>query len=192
MLTRQEEEGFLWDIRGEERKSQAAVTKLYNHFKESFTRKVICKYSFSEDDANDAYHEAFDSMIRQIIDFRYKYEPGALSGYFAIIFRNKCVDILRDKIREDKKRKSILEKLPQIIQDEIMQKYDTDHLKMKIELCYQKIGQSCKDFMENSREGFTSAELAVRMSFKTANAAKQKKFDCRKKLWLCLNPTKYE
>lgn len=70
-----------------------ALGELYRRFF-FMVKKNIGKHKLSFEDIHDAYSEALLHLQTSIRCDKYR-EHGSLQAFFAIIFRNKCIDILR-------------------------------------------------------------------------------------------------
>lgn len=166
---------------------------LFERFKD-FIRVGTYKYYLSTEDSTDAYLETIRGVIINIDTGKYvERTDKSLEAYAAVIFRNKCMDIIRKNVKESEPIDvSIIDNLPGRIRDLINEIIDTKELRIKINQCYKKLGEPCKKLLLHVEDGFSDKEIAEVMSYNSVDVAKQTRYTCRKKLAECLNLTKNE
>lgn len=73
--------------------AERALSALHRHFF-FMVKKNVGKHKLNFEDIHEAYLEALLHLKTSILNDKY-HKKGTLQAFFAIIFRNKCIDILR-------------------------------------------------------------------------------------------------
>lgn len=145
-----------------------------------FVAKRPRKYRISDEEARDAYTEAFLSVVNQIIDRRFRGD-SSIKTYLSRIFRNKCVDQHR---KNSTVKVEWVETFPEIGDEsrdflrELMGKEDLENLKRQM----VHVGERCREILMFSGLGFSPKEIAEKMGFKTPRSASSQRYKCLEKL----------
>ena len=174
---------------GERRRAEEELFKSYSYF----IAEAIRKYSISEDEAFDAYSDAVLIALEKIRNHSFEGRSSIKTWLFQI-FHNKCVDLLRKKTTNKysvHQTHSISDMLFQLsdetklVIDELAGKTDFDLLKRKLE----ELGENCKQMLLYWAEGINDKQIAVQMSYKTADVVKTSRLRCLEKLRNLYKPT---
>ena len=162
-----------------------AEEDLFNRFL-YFIREGMSKYSMDEVDAFDAYSDTILQSLDNIVKGDFE-ERASLKTYLFRIFNNKCVDLIRKKTTNKYsiyQTDSITDTLL-LISDPaktviqlLMDKTDTDKLKMKLE----ELGANCKRILLLFADGCNDKEIATAMEYKTSDVVKTSRLRCLNKL----------
>ena len=146
----------------------------------NFVIKRPGKYRISNEEARDAYTEAFLAVVDHINSGRFRGE-SSLKTYLSRIFRNKCVD----KHRKNTTVKiEWVEEFPNLADESrnflknLMGKEELEQLKQLL----SQLGERCRKLLLLSGQGFSPSEIAKEMGFKTAKSASSQRYKCLEKL----------
>jgi RNA polymerase sigma factor (sigma-70 family) len=167
---------------GERRRAEEEFFRNYSYFIGEATRK----YSISEDEAFDAYSDSVLIGFEKIRNHSFEGRSSIKTWLFQI-FHNKCVDLLRKKTTNKysvHQTQSISDMLFQLsdetklVIDELAGKTDMDLLKRKLE----ELGENCKQMLLYWADGTSDKQIAVQLSYKTADVVKTSRLRCLEKL----------
>lgn len=162
-----------------------AEEDLFNRFL-YFIREGMSKYSMDEVDAFDAYSDTILQSLDNIVKGDFK-ERASLKTYLFRIFNNKCVDLIRKKTTNKYSiyQTDCITDTLLLISDPaktviqlLMDKTDTDKLKMKLE----ELGDNCKRILLLFADGCNDKEIATAMEYKTSDVVKTSRLRCLNKL----------
>lgn len=162
-----------------------AEEDLFNRFL-YFIREGMSKYSMDEVDAFDAYSDTILQSLDNIVKGDFK-ERASLKTYLFRIFNNKCVDLIRKKTTNKYSiyQTDCITDTLLLISDPaktviqlLMDKTDTDKLKMKLE----ELGAICKRILLLFADGCNDKEIATAMEYKTSDVVKTSRLRCLNKL----------
>lgn len=162
-----------------------AEEDLFNRFL-YFIREGMSKYSMDEVDAFDAYSDTILQSLDNIVKGDFE-ERASLKTYLFRIFNNKCVDLIRKKTTNKYSiyQTDCITDTLLLISDPaktviqlLMDKTDTDKLKMKLE----ELGDNCKRILLLFADGCNDKEIATAMEYKTSDVVKTSRLRCLNKL----------
>lgn len=163
-------------------KAEDRLFERYMYFIEEGSRK----HNLSEDEAFDAYSDSVLAVLEDITSSVFK-EASSLKTYLFRIFQNKCVDVVRKKTTKKNEANQglpLLEKFFQLadgakpVLQKLIDRSEIQLLKQKL----ASLGESCRQLLQLSAEGFGDKEIAVVMEFKSADVVKTSRLRCLKKL----------
>jgi RNA polymerase sigma factor (sigma-70 family) len=164
------------------RKSEEYFFSAYTYF----IREGIHKFTLSEDEGFDAYSDAVLSAIEKIRDGSFE-GRSSLKTWLYQIFHNKCVDLLRKRttnknsVHHTSAISSMLFQLSDsckpVIQ-QLIEKADWELLKKQL----NELGDTCKQLLTLSADGYSDKEIAELMEYKTADVVKTSRLRCLEKL----------
>lgn len=138
------------------------------------------KYRLDEEEARDAYTDSFLAVVDNIVAGKFRGE-ASLKTYMSRIFRNKCVDRFR---KNSTVKVEWLDEFPDISDPSrdflrrIMGKEEMQGLVQWL----KKLGERCQEILMLSGEGYSPAEIAEKMDFKTPRSASSQRYKCLEKL----------
>lgn len=166
----------------ERRKQEKVLYYAYEYFVEEGRRK----YHLTHEDSFSAYDDAFDSVVKNIINNRFD-GHSSLKTYFYQIFSNKCIDLVR-KNATNKNEVHKAAPLPELINQlpdsakTIIEGIITRELKEKVKAQLELMGEKCKEILLLYEEGLTDKEIAEQLSYNNAAVAKTTRLRCLDKL----------
>jgi RNA polymerase sigma factor (sigma-70 family) len=167
---------------GRKRKGEEDLFNRYAYF----IQEGIKKNRLLKDEAFDAYSDTLITAIDQIIKGSFE-GRSSLKTWLFQIFHNKCVDLLRKKSTNKQAihhTASITDMLFQLSDDaksavqRMADKADRDLLRQKL----NELGQSCRQLLTLSADGYSDKEIAVTMEYKTADVVKTSRLRCLDRL----------
>jgi len=173
-------------LRGSTSDFEKTVSFLYRHYR-GYLGKARKKYSsLSEEDLQDAYTDAINALIKQVIQDKYDKEKGSLSTLFYQIFSHKCVDQLR---RITNHKNEWARQLDQLVPDLpvagvnfLMTMVQKEAFEGMLELM-EELKPPCKSLiMDLDYWGFTPEETAKRNGYKNGPSVSQAKYRCMESL----------
>jgi len=138
------------------------------------------KYRLEEEEASDAYTDAFLAVVDNIRSSKFRGE-SSIKTYLSRIFRNKCVDRSRKNATN---KVEWLDEFPDISdpsKDFLRRLVGEEEMK-GISQLIQQLGERCQEILMLSGQGYTPAEIAEKMEFKTARSASSQRYKCLEKL----------
>jgi RNA polymerase sigma-70 factor (ECF subfamily) len=151
-----------------------------------FIKEGIHKQHLSEDEAFDAYSDAILSAIDKIRNGSFE-GRSSLKTWLYQIFHNKCVDLLRKRttnknsIHQTAAIDDFLYQLSdtnKLVIQQLIEKADGDYLKLKL----NELGDSCRQLLSFSADGYSDKEIGAMMDYKTADVVKTSRLRCLEKL----------
>lgn len=138
------------------------------------------KYRLSDEEARDAYTEAFLAVVDHIVTERFRGE-SSIKTYLSRIFRNKCVDQHRKNTTNQVAWTETFPDLPDASRDfvrELVGKETLEVLKAHI----ARLGARCQQILLLAGQGFKPAEIAEELGFSSAHSASSQRYKCLTKL----------
>ncbi len=145
-----------------------------------FVRKRPRRYALSDEEARDAYTDAFLAVSDHIVSGKFRGD-SSLKTYLSRIFRNKCVDQFRKNATVKLNWVEAFPQLPDASQDfldRLMGKEEVGILRQAM----QKLGERCRQLLEYSGLGYSPGEIAEKMGFGSARSASSQRYKCLEKL----------
>lgn len=146
----------------------------------------IKKNHLLRDEAFDAYSDTVITAIDQIIKGSFQ-GRSSLKTWLSQIFHNKCVDLLRKKTTNKQSihhTASVTDMLFQLSDDaksviqKLADKADCDLLRLKL----NELGETCRQLLMLSADGYSDKEIAAAMEYKTADVVKTSRLRCLDRL----------
>ena len=151
-----------------------------------FVREGVRKFSISEDEALDAYSDTILVTIEKVADLTFKAE-SSLKTYIHQIFHNKCVDLIRKKttnrnsVHQTVSITDLLIQIPDAAKPVIQQmteKSNWELLKARLD----QMGGNCRQLLLLFADGYSDKDIAIELSYKTADVVKTSRLRCVDKL----------
>jgi RNA polymerase sigma factor (sigma-70 family) len=164
------------------RKSEEQLFTAYIYF----IREGIHKFTLSEDEGFDAYSDAVLSAIEKVRDGTFE-GRSSLKTWLYQIFHNKCVDLLRKRttnknsVHHTAAINSMLLQLSDSCKPVIQQLIDKADWESLIKQL-NELGDTCKQLLTLSADGYSDKEIAQLMEYKTADVVKTSRLRCLEKL----------
>ena len=152
---------------------------LYRRHAEFVVRRPR-KYNLTDEEARDAYTEAFMAVTDHISNGRFRGE-SSLKTYLSRIFRNKCVDQFRKNTTVKVNWVDEFPDLPDESRDFVKNLVGKEDLAQLKQLLTQ-LGERCQELLMLSGSGYSPSEIAARMGFKTSKSASSQRYKCLEKL----------
>jgi RNA polymerase sigma factor (sigma-70 family) len=145
-----------------------------------FVSKRPRKYKLSDEEARDAYTDAFMIVVDHIISGRFRGE-SSIKTYLSRIFRNKCVDQAR---KNSTIKVDWTDEFPELADSsrDFLKRMIGEEMVSGLHKLLDKIGEKCKELLLLSGSGFSPAEIAQEMGFKTGKSASSQRYKCLEKL----------
>lgn len=149
-------------------------------------REGIKKNHLLRDEAFDAYSDTVITAIEQIIKENFE-GRSSLKTWMFQIFHNKCVDLVRKKTTNKQAihhTASITDMVFQLSDDaksviqKLVDQADRDLLRLKL----NELGQTCRQLLMLSADGYSDKEIAVSMEYKTTDVVKTSRLRCLDRL----------
>jgi RNA polymerase sigma-70 factor (ECF subfamily) len=173
------DETLIQGLQGRPAERQRCEYLLYRRHLE-FVRLRPRKYALTDEEARDCYTEAFLAVIDHIRSGRFRGE-SSIKTYLSRIFRNKCVDQFRKNSTVSATWVDEFPDLPDESRDflrALMSKEELTNLGAQIEA----LGERCQQLLLLSGQGYSPAEIATEMGFKTPRSASSQRYKCLEKL----------
>ncbi|MEO1449494.1 MAG: sigma-70 family RNA polymerase sigma factor [Bacteroidota bacterium] len=138
------------------------------------------KYKLSDDEARDAYTEAFLAVVDHIVTERFRGE-SSIKTYLSRIFRNKCVDQHRKNTTNQVAWTETFPDLPDTSRDFVRQLVGKESLEV-LKQHIARLGERCQEILMLAGQGYKPAEIAEQLGFKTAHSASSQRYKCLTKL----------
>lgn len=139
----------------------------------------IMKNSGSADDALDVFQEGIESIIKKIFQAKIP-DKIKFDAYLFTICKNKWLDKLKDKKREDKVRSEELSRYANEYQD-VEASDDNDaqtQMKSMLDETFELLTPTCQQVLSLLESGLSPAEVAREMQMTNANTVYRRKFAC--------------
>ncbi len=134
------------------------------------------KYALSDEEARDAYTEAFMAVVDHIVSGRFKGD-SSLKTYLSRIFRNKCVDRFRKNTTIKVEWVDEFPDLPDDSRDFLRQMVGVEMVQ-QVEHYIGKLGKGCQDLLRYSGRGYSPAEIAAELGFSSARSVSSQRYKC--------------
>ena len=169
-------------LRSSPREFETTARFLFDKYKGyKFTAKK--RYpSLTDEHIQDAYTDAFDALMKKVIDNSYDPSKSSLSTFFCQIFSNKCIDQLR-KLTNNKNEwlnqlQELVPDLPATSVDLISELVNQDDFNKILKLM-DTLKDPCKSLiLDFDYWGFNPEEAAKRNGYKNGHSASQAKYRC--------------
>lgn len=148
--------------------------------------KGIKQYRVTEEAAADLYTDAIMSLMRQIDNGRFKGE-SSLFTYLYQIFKNRCLNYLRDQKRRYMDWTDEFPDMPDLARnalEELLSEEKINQLKSWL----HQIGETCQKLLwETAYYGYSTEEMLERMNYKDASTLYATRHRCLKRLQKLIN-----
>ncbi|MEO5997163.1 MAG: sigma-70 family RNA polymerase sigma factor [Chitinophagaceae bacterium] len=164
------------------RKAEDDLFKMYTYF----IREGSRKFSLSEDEAIDAYSDTILITIEKVCNFSFKAE-SSLKTYVYQIFHNKCVDLIRKKttnknsVHQTVSINDLLIQIPDAAKPIIQQMAEKSNWEL-IKSRLNEMGGNCRQLLLLFADGYSDKDIAITLSYKTADVVKTSRLRCVEKL----------
>lgn len=145
-----------------------------------FVAKRPRKYGLSDEQARDAYTDAFLVVIDHILSERFRGE-STLKTYLSRIFRNKCVDIFRKNTTSKVNWVDEFPDLPDPSRDFLRKLMGKERLE-QLGAFMERLSERCREILLYSGQGYGPAEIAEKMGFSSAKSSSSQRYKCLEKL----------
>ncbi len=155
------------------------VHNIYETFLPDITIWVM-KNSGSEQDAFDVFQESLEAILHIISDKDWKTEMP-FGAYFFRVCRNKWVDQLRKKTKEQKVRTTELQRYTEKQYEELFEyENQDDELKLKSMLgeTLKQLSPLCQKLIPLTEAKTPASEIAKVLDMPSANTVYRRKFAC--------------
>ena len=151
-----------------------------------FIERAMHKYSFREDEAFDIYADSVIAAINRITNGSFE-GRSSLKTWLYQIFHHKCVDLVRKKTTNKNSVHHVLSIPDMLLRmadtaksalQQMMENTDKELVRQKL----REIGENCRQLLLKWAEGFSDAEIAATMEYKTAAVVKTSRLRCLEKL----------
>lgn len=146
----------------------------------SFVARRPRKYKITDEEARDAYTEAFLAVVDHILSGRFRGD-SSLKTYLSRIFRNKCVDQHRKNTTVKLNWVDEFPELPDSSRDFIRKLVGEESLQ-QVRQYIIRLGEKCRELLMLSASGYSPAEMAEKLGFKTPHSASSQRYKCLEKL----------
>ena len=166
----------------EKRKAEDDLFRMFTYF----IREGIRKFSLSEDDAIDAYSDTILITIEKICNYSFKAE-SSLKTYVYQIFHNKCVDLIRKKttnknsVHQTVSINDLLIQIPDAAKPIIQQMAEKSNWEL-LKIRLNEMGGNCRQLLLLFADGYSDKDIAMTLSYKTADVVKTSRLRCVEKL----------
>ena len=145
-----------------------------------FVKKRPRKYGITDEEARDAYTDAFLIVVDHIQNGRFRGD-SSIKTYLSRIFRNKCVDQAR---KNSTVKIDWVDEFPDLADSsrDFLRKLVGEETLGEVKKYMQAIGEKCRELLLLSGSGFSPGEIAEKMGFKTAKSASSQRYKCLEKL----------
>ena len=145
-----------------------------------FVPKRPGKYALNDEEALDAYTEAFMAVVDHVVSGRFKGE-SSIKTYLSRIFRNKCVDRFRKNTTMKVAWTDEFPELPDESHDFLRQIVGTEMV-MEVEHYIDKLGKGCQNILRYAGRGYSPAEIATELGFSSARSVSSQRYKCLDRL----------
>lgn len=145
-----------------------------------FVKKRPAKYALNEEDALDAYSDAYLAVIDHIKSGRFRGE-SSIKTYLSRIFRNKCVDKARKNATMKVDWVEEFPDLPDASKDFMRKMISHEELK-GVKQKLSQLSENCNKMLLMSAEGYSPGEIAEALNLATARSASSQRYKCLEKL----------
>ena len=144
------------------------------------TRAYILKNNGSEDEAQDIFQDAVLSFYRYVLAG--KFDDGkSVDGFIFTISKNLWVNRVKQKSRMVRGDQGL--ENTSIIEDDYLVRTIDEERAQKIQTLLAELGEKCKDLLTYTIfYKMRMDEVAEKMGFSGANAAKTRNYKCKQKL----------
>ncbi len=163
---------------------RTAETKLFKEY-QYFIANATKKHALNTEELQSVYCDSFMAVVEQILDGRF--EGGStIKTFFYRIFSNKCIDAVRKKTTNKEKvhdtdwvenwvhlSSRAANALKSIIQKEMVE---------EVNQAFQNIGKTCNAILTKWGQGYSAAEIATLLGYKSAQSVRTTKSRCMEKL----------
>lgn len=190
------EEEIISGLRSSPHEKQRWERKLYeNYF--YLVNHGSRKYRFTLEEAASVYSDTIISVIDNIASHRFE-GRSSLKSFVYQIFKNKSVDLIRKKTTNKStiyNNNIDIESIAMILPDKtqnllekLMRKSDQDFLLEKL----KELGEKCRNILLMFEDGYADKEIALELSYSSAETAKTSRMRCIEKLREKVIESRYE
>ena len=185
---------WLEKIQAGGKEGQLAENKLYDKYA-YFVKRGMTTHQLAEEDAVDAYIDAFTEAIRQVVQKEFRGD-SSFKSYLFRIFNNRCVDNFRKKTTNKSRVHQWIDELSDIHHDSLRNTLQKMLDVEKIELlkrAIETLGNTCRQILWDTAMGYSLSEIALRLDPPLKNAAtvKTQKYRCMNKLKEKINSNEF-
>ncbi len=142
--------------------------------------------SLSEEELLSAYHDAFQALIKMIVQNTFDKNKGGIGTLLFEIFNKKCIDQLRKNTNHKsewaKQLQELLPNMPGASVEFLSEVINQDTFQQVISLM-DSLKDPCKQLiLDIDYWGFSPEEAAKRNGYKNGHSASQAKYRCLKTL----------
>ncbi|GJM28251.1 MAG: hypothetical protein DHS20C17_08860 [Cyclobacteriaceae bacterium] len=157
------------------------LQKLYQEHRQEFSSWLRKYRSCDQDLEADIYQRAFITLYYNVKEGKLTDLTSSLKTYLFAIARN----LLRDHYKLSIRRQEIMEVAidKSIIDNEIMDRYETSGLQDVVKELLEQIGEPCKTVLELFYlKGYALESIALEMNYKSEQVAAKRKFICLRQM----------
>jgi RNA polymerase sigma-70 factor (ECF subfamily) len=186
------EQEILADILAEGNRQEKAIKRLYEDLFHLLKAGKAKYPALEEDELLSAYNASIIAFRRQVLQGSFRRE-SSIPTYVRRIFFNKCIDMLR---KRSSMKVEQLDNLPDVHdqnrQNSLQQLIIDDDFSHLLKLL-DTLGTICKQIILDSEYwGYSSEEIARRISFANAKSVNSKKYTCLRQLRKLMKAEKEE
>ena len=166
-------------IRAGGRRRREAETVFFRQYRYLVVKRPR-RYRLSEEEARDAYTDAVIAVVDHIAAGRFRGE-SSVKTYLSRIFRNKCVDQHRKNTTVSGVWTDLFPELPDASRDFLRELMGREAVQQVMGYLAQ-VGDRCRQLLLLSGEGYSPAEIAAELGFKSPGSASSQRYKCLEKL----------
>jgi RNA polymerase sigma-70 factor (ECF subfamily) len=159
--------------------AERASTHLFRQYA-YFVRKRPAKYALNEEDALDAFSDAYLAVVDHIKSGRFRGE-SSIKTYLSRIFRNKCVDKARKNATMKVDWVEEFPDLPDESKDFLRKMISHEELK-GVRQKLSQLSENCSKMLLMSAQGYSPEEIAQAFNLASARSASSQRYKCLEKL----------
>jgi len=171
--------GLIAAIQAGHTASERATATLFRQYA-YFVKKRPAKYGLSEEDALDAYSDAYLAVVEHIKTGRFRGE-STIKTYLSRIFRNKCVDKARYNSTKKVDWTDTFPEMADASKDFLRKIISTEELEA-VQHRLKDLSDKCREMLLMAAQGYSPAELAHKFNLATARSASSQRYKCLAKL----------
>lgn len=182
----QDESAFIQRLKGSPAEFEKASSLLFKKYK-AYVHPIRKRYpSLTEEEFQSAYHDAFQAVIRMILQETYDSSKGSIGSLLSEIFSKKCIDQLRKNTNHKSEwAKQIQELVPDlpVASVEFLSELINQETFKEVIGVMDTLKPPCKQLiLDVDYWGFSPQEAAKRNGYKNGHSASQAKYRCIKAL----------
>lgn len=173
------DQSLILDIQAGGIRAERAAAGLFRQYA-FFVKKRPAKYALNDEDALDAYSDAYLAVVDHIKSGRFRGE-SSIKTYLSRIFRNKCVDKARKNATMKVDWVEEFPDLPDASKDFMRRMISSEEFKGVREKL-SKLSENCNKMLMMSAQGYSPVEIAEALGLATARSASSQRYKCLEKL----------